>query len=184
MEQFGASAAVLRQATRMLEECSAIYTRRGRNGGIFIGRPDEEMPVSRAARFIRQSRVRADALRGLLTQILLECLSQLPDRASSEALATLKSEITRSAQAKPGLVPAELSLAIARASGNAALDTWVRILVRCLSRRAARTGAAEPETAPAYAALGESIDVFDTGRSRRAFLQILQNAELGGKNSA
>lgn len=184
MEQFGASAAVLRQATRMLEECSAIYTRRGRNGGIFIGRPDEEMPVSRAARYIRQSKVSPDTLRSLLAQILLECLSQVPDRASSSTIAHLKASIAKAAAAEPGKVQADLSLAIASASGNAALEIWVKILLNSLPPCSAVSGQIHADAVKAYKALEESIDIFDTGRSRRALLQLLMHAELEGRGSA
>ena len=111
-------------------------------------------------------------------------LSQVPDRASSDEIATLKSEISKAGDGGQGSVPAELALATASASGNAALETWVKILVRCLPRRSTRFKPLEPETARAYAALQESIDVFDTGRSRRALLQILQSCELSGGGPA
>jgi len=179
MERYGVSSAMLRQATRMLEECSTVYTKPGRGGGVFIGDCSPEVPIRRATNYLKQARVPAEDIRTFLTQILLECLSQIPDRATSHRIEQVRDGFALAARQKPGIIAPELVMAIGQASGNAALSIWVEVLMKALPQQR-RRHIPDIDLNPCFDALAESIAAYDTGRARRALIQLTRSADLVG----
>lgn len=179
MKRYGVSSAVLRQAIKLLEECSTVYTKPGRGGGIFISDCDPEVPIRRATNYLKQARVPAEDIRTFLTQILLECLSQIPDRATTQSIQQVRDGLALAANQRPGIIAPELVSAIGQASGNAALSIWVEVLLNALPQTGRRhTG--DVDLTPCFNALANSITSYDTGRARRALIQLTRSADLVG----
>ena len=68
--------------------------------------------------------------------------------------------------------------------GQRSPEIWVKILIHSRPPCTAVSGQIHADAVKAYKALEESIDIFDTGRSRRALLQLLMHEELEGRGSA
>jgi DNA-binding FadR family transcriptional regulator len=72
IERYGASASILRQAVRMLQEHSAVEVERGRRGGLFVAIPNRAMAVSRARAFLDLSGAAPADVEAFLVNLTLE----------------------------------------------------------------------------------------------------------------
>jgi DNA-binding FadR family transcriptional regulator len=176
MKRYDASPNVLRQAIRMLEEYSAVQMQRGRSGGLLVAAPDPEVAVQRAVAYLGSTSMQPQNIYSYLTRLLLEALSRSGDANHAAALASFRTALDGAAAANSRAVReshGELYLAIARLSGNAALQIFVRILTRCLPQ-AAYVRSAKTSVLPMLEDVYQSIAVRDVARARRAFLQYAQ----------
>jgi DNA-binding GntR family transcriptional regulator len=170
MQRYSATVGTLRQAVRMLEEHAAVHMERGRSGGLFIAAPDAAAAVDRARTYLAQTDVELDDVKAFLTRLMLDVLTLL---AARPALQTDLAAAVADLGARPGAAADQrLCRALARLSGNAALEMFVDIFAGLLPARG-RGGAAD-ELGVILQALGAA----DGPRARRAFLNYARSGAL------
>ena len=162
MARYGASATILRQAVRNLQEHAAVDVERGRNGGLFIATPDRALAVNRAQVFLRQSGAGAVDVEAFLVQLLLGAMDSA--RRPSEA------DLRGAAGSREGLTLGTLASAMARAAGSPPLDIFVEVLSPFLPAR--------PSPLQAPQALLQELASSDRVLRRRALLACLNRPEM------
>lgn len=180
MERYGVSLPVLRQAIRVLEECGAIQVSRGRGGGLEIGAPSRSTTYARAVDFVRHANAKGCESQQLLIGLLLTALDQLHVRAGPAEMAALRVAIEAAGPRFSLNEPSSqaLCLAIVGLSRNAALTTFVRLILdaaepTCAARRAAA------DTPDVLKKLLEAVENHDSGLARRALLHHISSPRTG-----
>ncbi|MDB6062583.1 MAG: GntR family transcriptional regulator [Verrucomicrobiaceae bacterium] len=84
MSRYGASANILRQAVRTLQEHAAVDVEKGRSGGLFIAVPDRQRAIERARFFLQNSAATALDIKAFLLHLILETLEQTPPIAANK----------------------------------------------------------------------------------------------------
>ena len=129
-EQFGVGTASVREAVRILEARGIARARRGPGGGLFVTTPEQGTVTDAARRFLADSAVsRSDlfevwlALEQLAVSKLASTIDHVGAKQLRESLAKERTHTPDSWNILPNI-----HLEIARQSGNAALELFIRVL--------------------------------------------------------
>jgi DNA-binding FadR family transcriptional regulator len=176
MRRYGVSRATFRQAVRMLEEYSAVETRRGPRGGLFVTAPNPDRVAQTAVAALRNSRAtRTDSqlISTALTLFAFDLAVALDQAERPSRLADDLDYRLRAKRSQPREGAIELKRHLAAASGNRALTFACQLL---------DAFEAEPEpmeSTEGDALKSELIDEFcasyrsaDLGRARRALIEL------------
>jgi DNA-binding FadR family transcriptional regulator len=170
MERYGASADILRQAVRTLEEHSVVVMERGRKGGLFVGEPNIAVTIERSTAFLERAGADPADIRALLVNLILEVLDQSVPAQAKQIEAALGALLqTRPGDGEP-LNFADICQAIAYGSGNPAARLAVDILTPI-----APVGSVERSD---LAAMRRAVADHDLAWSRRVFLQYARQAPV------
>lgn len=128
--RFGATAPVLREAIRMLEEHSAVHMQRGRSGGLIISAPDRARAVAGALHYLRAVKAVKQSIVSHLDQIMMEAIERAVEHASASSIdrwaADALSPVRESGSFYGGL--ARIYISLANLSDNTALSIVVEVL--------------------------------------------------------
>jgi DNA-binding FadR family transcriptional regulator len=100
-ERYGAGPDIVRQATLMLQEHGAVRVERGRNGGLYVAKPDQQRAVMRARVYLEQSAATPDEMRRFLLHLALQTFDGFPERnparlrRNAEAMLASRSRVAR-----------------------------------------------------------------------------------------
>lgn len=129
-EMFGVGTAAAREASRILEARGLAISRRGPGGGLFVSQPDQSLVTDAARRYLSAVGVeRADLFEVWLAleQLAIAKVAETIDAAGAERLrGLLAQEQVRGAHTWTELP--NIHLEIARQSGNAVLELFIRVL--------------------------------------------------------
>lgn len=129
-ETFGVGTAAVREAARILETRGIAKSRRGPGGGLFVTRPEQSLVTDAARRYLTHVGVNRGDLFEVwlaLEQLAISKLAASIDRAGAARLRELLSkELVDSPRVWTQLP--NIHLEIARQSGNAALELFIRTL--------------------------------------------------------
>ena len=166
--RYGASASVLREAIRMLEENAAVHMQRGRNGGLIIATPDQRKAVSGALEYLRAAGTNRALVIRHLDQILMEAIEVATRHASDASVEALRADVAQ--LGKTSRSQQDMYTALANLSGNIALAIAAEVL----------TNLAWPDeeavSMPSSSKLSEltlvldNIVIRDSAKARRAYL--------------
>jgi DNA-binding FadR family transcriptional regulator len=179
----GASTAVLREATRILEENSSVRMQRGRGGGLIIAEPDRRKAVMRALGYLQATAYPRHSAWEFLDQILMEAIQQGGAHGKSkhfESLATaiegLRPQGGASIEAIHGVY-----IALAGVAASPALQTVAEILMLvALPPKKAKISVSPTELAH-LELLMERVAARDPARARRAYLSYARERLLSAR---
>jgi len=141
--RFSASRPIVREAFRILEMSGMAHTRKGRGGGLVVGRPNADPVVAAASRYLEYSGVTAEDLLRARLALELACVEELAASMTEEKVLRLRREIEEERQSGTSLVgprprgEAFHSL-LAELTGNSALVLFVPVLARLSTRAYSR----------------------------------------------
>jgi DNA-binding FadR family transcriptional regulator len=129
-ETFGVGTAAVREAARILEARGIAKARRGPGGGLFVTQPEQSLVTDAARRYLTHIGVdRGDLFEVWLAleQLAISKLAASIDRAGAARLRELLSKELLASVRVWTQMP-NIHLEIARQSGNAALELFIRTL--------------------------------------------------------
>lgn len=185
LNRYGVSLLVLRQAVRVLEECSAVRMERGRHGGLFIAKPSRETAISRARRHLHAARLSVENARAFLVELLLTCLSMARRRASTASLDACRATIQqiRAPFFCDAAETHQLCSAIAALASNPALTIFIEVLEEfVLIDMSSKIPPRNKAPWPRLEEMHEALIVRDNSLARRALLQHVQDASAAARN--
>lgn len=146
-QSFGTGTASVREAIRILETRGLAKTRRGPGGGLFVTAPEEGLVTDAAQRYLAHVGVERGDMFEVWMALEQLAVNKLAATIDASGAARLRELLTREQ-----ITPSDwtdlpnIHLEIARLSGNAVLELFIRVL----SELSLHTWA--PETKPANAA--------------------------------
>ncbi|MFT4124681.1 MAG: FCD domain-containing protein [Gordonia sp. (in: high G+C Gram-positive bacteria)] len=134
-QQFGVSRAVLREAIRLIEHRQLARMRRGPGGGLFVTAPDGVSSLRALVIYLDYLGTTADDI--IHARLLLEPLAAALtiDTLTKAGVEEITGTLARAGDDLPAAL-SNLHLAVARLSGNAVLDLFIRVLTRLTTRHA------------------------------------------------
>jgi DNA-binding FadR family transcriptional regulator len=162
LARFDVSRATFRQALRTLEQYSAVESRRGRQGGLFVAAPDPKRVVDNAVAALQRSGASTADAFSLLAEmriLALDLVLAAKGAAGLQALAAAAPEVAGRAERQFG----DLLNATVEAAGNGALAFVLRLLEDFV-------GHAMP-AADLASEFYQSVRRGDLVRARRALMQ-------------
>ena len=150
---------------RLLELHGVAYTKRGRGGGLRIGRPDPAYTIASAARYLRKVDLKFDAYLDVRQALQLGAAQLAAQRATEDGLARLEAAATVE----------DFHRELCELTDNRALALLTHIVF------AAPSGAEPAASAPPRAAgklprLLEALRSRDAARARRYMLEHIADA--------
>jgi DNA-binding FadR family transcriptional regulator len=178
----GVSRAVMREAVQLLELHGVARSRRGRGGGLRIGRPDPSYAIASAARYLRQAGLGAEACREVRRALLLGAAQLAAQRATDSGLARLEELVRSAAPAEQAGAAAvqDFHRALCELSGNRALALLTQIVLSMAAdgeRTNERAVPHETEVKTRLAHLLEALLAHDAARARRQMLEHLAETD-------
>jgi DNA-binding FadR family transcriptional regulator len=131
LDRYGVSRAVLREAVRLLEHHLVADMRRGRNGGLFVTRPDPAVVADAVAVFLRYRQVSAQELFDVRQALELTSVRLAAERASEADVAKLRELAKLDVNPTPAQIAkrgAAFHDAVAEVSGNSAIHLFVQVV--------------------------------------------------------
>lgn len=129
-ETFGVGTAAVREAARILDTRGIAKSRRGPGGGLFVTQPEQSLVTDAARRYLTHVGVDREDLFEVwmaLEQLAISKLAASIDRAGAARLRELLGKELLGAPRGWTDLP-NVHLEIARQSGNAALELFIRVL--------------------------------------------------------
>jgi DNA-binding FadR family transcriptional regulator len=179
----GASTAVLREATRILEENSSVRMQRGRGGGLIIAEPDRRKAVMRALGYLQATAYPQHSAWEFLDQILMEAIQQGGAHGKSKHFESLDTAIEGLRQQGGASIEAihRMYIALAGVAASPALQTVAEILMLvALPPREAKISVSPAELAN-LELLMERVAARDPARARRAYLSYARERPLSAR---
>jgi len=178
MQRYGVSRATFRQALRLLEEYSAIETRRGPKGGVIINQPNPELISGTALSLLIGRGATLEMSRPLLVSVLALGL----DFALSmqEQSATVIADACRKARLRKGPEGVGLLTSAILTQGRVReLDLIVRLLGDLETGLQPEAGAVDEDYAPILDELAKAVASGDRVGGRCAIAELTQRYGVG-----
>jgi DNA-binding FadR family transcriptional regulator len=129
-ETFGVGTAAVREAARILEARGVAKARRGPGGGLFVTQPEQSLVTDAARRYLSHTGIDRGELFEVwmaLEQLAITKLAASIDQTGAARLRDLLDKEVSDAPRVWQQLP-NIHLEIARQSGNAALELFIRVL--------------------------------------------------------
>lgn len=173
---YGVGTAAVREAARILETRGMAKSRRGPGGGLFVTQPQQSLVTDAARRYLSCAGVdRGDLFEVWLAleQLAIGRLTATIDHVGASRLRDLLDKEVLDAPAVWARFP-NIHLEIARLSGNAALELFIRVLSELTFHTYGDTGDAHREIAWVHNRHTDIVEAIIAGDTAMAQLRLRQ----------